>query len=297
MSTPTSPSSMWGPGPPFEVDPPLQQDAQYQPNRQDRAYIDSQALANETHLTQSLINGVICTWAILDSLSADGAVGQVVCLAGSLNGTVTLATSAALTAAGSAFGVLVTPGISGGPVRVARLGLLQPAITGLPVSGANLYAKVNTSNATITTAASLGAGDYPLGAVDAAGNLNLEIQFTPLASANTPWLVPQSVSGAGTVTAGASKMVFVDASGGTCTVNAPSVAANVYWGVCDGKAGSPPSATFNASHGASIPNASHIIEDPNNPGVYTTNPIVMLNPSQSAIWLADPSATFFKLVG
>lgn len=107
------------------------------------------------------------------------------------------------------------------------------------------------------------------------------------------WLTAQPVSGGGSATGANGTMTFVDASGGTCTVNPPSAAVGVRWGVCDGKKGG----SFNASHGASIPNAGLNVEDPNNPGVYTTNTIVMQQPGQSATWMADPTGAFFKLTG
>lgn len=116
---------------------------------------------------------------------------------------------------------------------------------------------------------------------------------TLVGGSTTPYLSGEAVSGGGTASPTKGTMVYVDASGGTCTVNAPGLSANATWGVCDGKKGG----SFSAAHGASIPNAGANIEDPNNPGVYTTNPIVMLQPGQSAIWMADPSNSFFKLVG
>jgi hypothetical protein len=107
----------------------------------------------------------------------------------------------------------------------------------------------------------------------------------------TVTLSQQTVSGGGTVTANKNSVVWADASGGTVTINPPAVAIGGRWGVVDGKKGT----SFSGSHWASIPNTSTNIEDPNNPGVYTTNPIVMNQPSQSASWEADPAGTFWKL--
>lgn len=107
------------------------------------------------------------------------------------------------------------------------------------------------------------------------------------------YLSGQSVAAAGSIAAASGTMTFVDASGGTCTVNPPALGTNTYFGVCDGKKGG----SFGPTEYASIPNASSLLEDPNNPGVYTTNPIVMNQPNQSAIWMANPAKTFFKLVG
>ena len=109
-------------------------------------------------------------------------------------------------------------------------------------------------------------------------------------------LAQQSVSGAGTINANLNSRVWTDASGGTCTVNAPALTMNAQWGVCDWKSSGSPGPTFTASHYASIPNPSSNIEDPNNPGVYTTNPIEMQQPSQSAVWECDPSRAYWKLV-
>lgn len=292
MPTPSPPSAMFE-GPPFAPDPPLQQDASYSPGKQDRAYQDSQAVGAQKHLCESLINGLLGTWVILDPQSAGVAIGNVVCLAGTEAGTVTLATASALAAAGSAYGICMIAANPGGPLRVARYGIVPPSITGLPTVGNSLYAKVNTSNATVATAASLLSTDYPLGTVDGYGNLNLAIQFTPLASSAPAWLTPVLVTAPAAGTATSGKMMWVKAGSGVSTITPPALSAGIYWGVCDGAQGG----SFNASHGANVTNASSNIEDPSNPGVYTNNPIQMRSPSQSAIWMCDPGGVFFKLIG
>ncbi len=177
MPTPSPPSTLWGMlrqggTMPFAVDSPLVQDANYALDKNDRAYIDSQIRAAETHLVGSILSGVTATWRQLDSGSASGAVGDCVCLAGNTAGTVTRATAVPVAAAGRVFGVMLTAAAPGGWAQIAMLGELQPAVTGL-AAGAALFAKLNTTTARITSTASLASSDFPLGTIDAAGNLTL----------------------------------------------------------------------------------------------------------------------------
>jgi len=223
LPTPQPPSLIWSPGAGgFVVDNPVSQDATYRYTNFDRSYLDSQIRGSETHLVQSLIGGATCTWVFLDGGSAAAVVGNVVCLAGTATGTVTLATTTPLANAGSALGICMTAANPGSWVRVARGGFVPPSITQLPTSANSLYAKVNVSTATVTTAASLFSTDYPLGTVDAVGNLNMLPQFTPLgASAAVAWTTINSNT---TVTTGQSGARFrTDTTGGTLnTITLPA---------------------------------------------------------------------------
>ncbi len=156
------------------LDTPLVQDATYELTDQDRAYIDSQTVGVERHLVQSLITGTTCTWAQLYSGSAAAPIGTAVCLAGQPSqnlALVTLATAGALAAAGSVFGVVVQSAAPGGNIRVCLAGALSPTITGLS-AGAALYCKVAGAGV-LTPEASTSPGDYIVGTIDAAGNLNV----------------------------------------------------------------------------------------------------------------------------
>lgn len=176
MSGEASPSRIWQLG----VDSPVVLDAAYDFDRGSRRYIDSQIRGLETHVIQSLLTGTICTWMQLDPGTAAGSVGDVVCLAGSQNYTVTHATSANIASAGSAFGILVSAGPPGALVRVALLGLVPALVTGLPTTGNATFAVVNTATGRVQTTASIGSSDYPLGTVDAYGSLTLAIQLPPV---------------------------------------------------------------------------------------------------------------------
>jgi hypothetical protein len=113
-----------------------------------------------------------------------------------------------------------------------------------------------------------------------------QIDYTPTGSNQTQ----QVVSGGGTVTANTGSVVWVDASGGTCTVNAPTLAAGTQWGITDGKKGG----SFTSGHYCSIPNPSGVIEDPGSQGTYTNNPILIQTPCASATWTCDPTGSFWR---
>lgn len=161
----------------FAVDPPIVQDANFRANQSYFSYVDSQIRGLETHVVQSLVSGLNATWVRVDNSSAAVVAGTVVCLAGSTAGTVTVATTATLAAAGMALGVCLQAAPSGGLVPIALSGKIPPSISGLPTTGNNLYARVNVSTGAIQTVSSLGGSDYILGTVDAAGNLTLTPQL------------------------------------------------------------------------------------------------------------------------
>jgi hypothetical protein len=112
------------------------------------------------------------------------------------------------------------------------------------------------------------------------------IDYTPQGNSQSQ----QVVNNGGTITASAGSVVWVDASNGTCTVNAPPVAAGAQWGLTDGHQGG----SFNASHYASVPNPGANIEDPGAQGTYTNNPILIQMPCASANWTCDPTGTFWR---
>lgn len=91
-----------------------------------------------------------------------------------------------------------------------------------------------------------------------------------------------------TVNVGA--MCWTDVTSGTKNITPPTLAAGVTWGVKDWKA------LADAGHAISIANAAHVIEDPNSPGTYTTDPILIETPSMVAIW-QSPDGVTYGLIG
>jgi hypothetical protein len=174
---------------------------------------------------------------VLDAGSAAAAIGDVVCLAGKSSETVTRALAATLAASGMAYGICVSAASTGGAPCIAIQGHIPPAITGLPTAGNQLYARVNTATARVETVATLGAADYPLGTVDAAGNLTLRPQFPLNAGGAAPTVFYQHVeaNGGGAVTqrdltnftAGTGISVTATDVGGVTTVNVTNTAPAV----------------------------------------------------------------------
>lgn len=165
------PPSLITAGPP-QVDPPVVQDTNYKMSDVDRAYLDSQIRGCELHLVQSLVGGTVCTWVQLDPGSAAVASGNTVCLTGSANGTVTLATSPAIANAGKVFGVCMGPASPGAWMRVAVGGILPSAITGIQ-SGPS-YAVSNGGNTVSSNV--LGPAFALVGLIDGAGNIALSLE-------------------------------------------------------------------------------------------------------------------------
>lgn len=154
------------------VDEPLAMAAGYQFDRADRRYIDDQVRGCEQHLVESLLSGVIATWFRVAPEQETGlAVGDVACAAAqsaTRSRDVVLATSANLSAAGGAAGVVLVAASAGAYVLVAVGGILSAGVTGLgPQPGAVRV----SSTGRCERVASLAAGDYPIGMADAAGNL------------------------------------------------------------------------------------------------------------------------------
>ncbi len=151
----------------LEVDDAIVQSADWRLDAPAVQRMDAEILGCEQHLVDSLLSGVVCSWFKLDSGSAAGAAGDVVCLAASSSSAraVTLATTGALAAAG-----LVGAANPGAPTRVAMLGALAPAITGL-AAGSLRFVRVTANRC--EAVASLTTGDYAVGSLDSAGNLHV----------------------------------------------------------------------------------------------------------------------------
>lgn len=182
----------------LQPDTPLVQDAAYRFDATDRQWIDTRQRAAEQHLADSLLNGLVATWGMLDAGSAAVVAGQVVCSASTADGSVTLATSGALANAGSAAGVVLQGANPGGRVRYAVSGKLPPTITGLgAVAG---YARCSTAGA-VEYVASLSSGDYVLGTVDTAGNLTLGVLGAGVLGTVTSVGVTAPIVDTGTATA------------------------------------------------------------------------------------------------
>lgn len=160
------------------VDAPLALTADYHiGSTEDRRYADEQIRGIELHLVESLIRGTQATWVKVDSGSASLAIGDVVSPAataadaGTRTVYATKATIAALGAAGFAFGVCLTAGVPNGWVLVARSGILPASITGL-AAGAAGPVRVHQTTGRCERMDGDHMG-YPIGYVDAAGNLHL----------------------------------------------------------------------------------------------------------------------------
>jgi hypothetical protein len=163
------------------VDPPLVQDANYKLDALDRQYIDDQARGAQEHLVSCLIRGVTATWVKLSGSSADGAIGEAVCLTGSTSvsePTVTRAVAAAMADAGGVFGVLIRPASAGAYALVATGGLLPPSTSGVGVTamfGDDRFVILDATAGLARTDAPADT-DYVVGTCDAAGWLTLGVQ-------------------------------------------------------------------------------------------------------------------------
>jgi hypothetical protein len=155
------------------VDDPLVQDADYRFDELDRAYIDEQVRACETHLAALLLNGVHATWLWLDAASAALSPGDCVCLSSSPASvaTVTTATPAALAQAGSVLGVALLAAPPGARTMIALRGALAPTLTGLSQTGPMFVRCGVTARA--ERVAKFTAADFPLGSAPQTGFLHL----------------------------------------------------------------------------------------------------------------------------
>jgi hypothetical protein len=276
----------------LQQDPALQQDANYQLDDQDRAAIDSQNQAVQTHLLQSVLLGATATWVTVDSGSAACPVGTAVCLAGSVLNTVTLATAGALATAGSVFGVVVQGGIAGQSIRVVTRGSVPQSVTGL-VGSAGIYCFV-TGSGVLAQEHSFTAGQFIVGTVDGAGNLNVFAQIPPAGtggSGGTQFNAYVAVVGPASIAAALNTYYLVDVSGGAVSIITPAsgLAAGTLFGTKIVKG--PVSATDKLTVTAA---ASATIEEPLEQsapltGVYGANAIFQLpgDLGSSVIWFYD----------
>jgi len=221
MGQPSLPSKIWPTtvNPPA-IDPPLAQDSNFRPDQPSyRAYLDSQARGAQAHLLQSLLLGQVGTWVYVDPTSPTLVSGQCVCMASSSSRSVTLAVAAALTLAGSVLGIVDVGASPGTWAHVTMVGFLAPSVTGLPTSGNALYACVNTSTGGIQTKSSLASTDYPVGTVDAVGNLTLRLQLA-VAGGGGPPSAPHTVTGGTSYTMNSGDL-WIKAQGNS-TITLPS---------------------------------------------------------------------------
>jgi hypothetical protein len=216
MGTPRPPSLIWT----LAVDAPLAQDAGFQDNATYRSYVDSQVRGCETHLVDSLVGGVVATWRVLDSSAGRSAVlGDVVCLAGMAQETVTFATGTAIAAAHLVLGIVLSPSAPGGAIQIALLGVLPPTVTGLPIAGNLAFAVLDSGSQRIITKSTIGVNDYVIGAVDVAGNLTLRPQLPPATGSGGI-----SISGTGVALVASG---VIQGAAGTIDLSSSTYVANV----------------------------------------------------------------------
>lgn len=261
---PFPPSNIWT----FQIDPPIAQNAAYNLDKNDRAYIDSQILGLQTHVVKSLVGGIIASWFTLDGSSASVAIGDVVCLNGTTGQTVIRATSTPLAAAGSALGIAISAAAPGGSVQVAIRGILPPSITGMTTgSPTNTVALVAAARATAVPY--LQYNSFGLGTVDAAANLTLNplpigVGYQGLV---TP---PARITSAGSVGLGIS-LVLADTSGGAFAITMPTSTTaldGTQVTVKDAKG------TFNTNNLTVNSGAGNTIENPASLGTYGSSQVL-----------------------
>ncbi len=165
----------------LSLDDPIDLGAQYKFDLPDRRYLDNQARGCQKHLLDSLLDGIVAPWLRLDPSGPGGTKGDVVCLASSATGAnvVKLATAANLANSKAAVGIQLVNGVAGQRVRVAVGGVIPPSVTGL-AGGAPGYARINTTTGAVERVAGYTTGDYPIGAIDNAGNLTLLTGMQPI---------------------------------------------------------------------------------------------------------------------
>jgi hypothetical protein len=162
----------------------------------------------------------------------------------------------------------------------------------------NTAANVTSNTITVLTPVTFSlTGTTGNGTYTSGGTVTPQNKTPDILTTGAPGITQtQSVSGAGSVTALRGSRVFVDVTGGTCTVNAPAIPAGggpagTQFGLCQAKA-----AAFSATAYASVPNPSSNIEHPLLPGNYTTNPIPCNSPNMTATWQLDPTGQYWKAI-
>src|SRR6185369_4738893 len=160
----------------LEVDPPLTMDANYRFGPVDRRLIDDQIREIQKQLVRALLKGKMGTYQTLDFGSVAVQPGQVVCLASTRFGTVTLVTPEAIANAKGHSGLVIVGASPGGRVFVAHQGIIPPELT-LFASGSSGYARVDTSTGYLEHVSSLLDTDIAIDTIDNAGYLQLGIPF------------------------------------------------------------------------------------------------------------------------
>lgn len=158
----------------LDVDDPLQQDADFLFDADDRRYIDNQVRGIQKHMVAGQIRGVYATWFRLSGSSAAVAAGDCVLPAAINNATeptVTRGVTAAFAAVPAAAGVVLRAATPGSMVLVATAGELSPLITGLGAAKGRV--RVNGTTARCERVDALGANDIGVGSVDTSGWLQV----------------------------------------------------------------------------------------------------------------------------
>lgn len=145
-------------------------DANYRMDRHDRRYVDNQIVGCETHLSESLLNGIHATWGTLDSSSDPVTVGDCLCTAFGnpvkVN-TTTIGNSAA------ALGVALSSAGPNTKIRYAIAGYLPNSVTGLG-PGLTEPVRVNTTTGRLERVGTLSSGDISVGIADTLGGVVIE---------------------------------------------------------------------------------------------------------------------------
>src|SRR5215472_16635141 len=157
-------------------DSPIQLNAAYQFNATDRRYLDDQALAAQQHIVDSLISGITGTWFNLSGGSVSVVAGDCVCVSAeppAQNGIpiVTKANATTLAAAGGVCGVVLQTASPNTRVRVAIVGVVAQAVTGLPNTAG--LVRCNPLTGRTQQVSVLGSSDFAVGTVTNLGVLTL----------------------------------------------------------------------------------------------------------------------------
>jgi hypothetical protein len=139
------------------MDDPVETDADYRMDEDDRRFIDNEILACEQHLVELVLPGYLASYLTLDGGSAALAKGD--CFTVGPTGTAFKSDSSAVVVDGIA-PAAVSPGAK---FRGIKIGVISPVITGLS-TGSNGWVRLNGSTGRcelLTTP--IGFGDIPLG--------------------------------------------------------------------------------------------------------------------------------------
>ena len=254
----------------LQLDAPLVQDAGYEFDKFDRAYIDDQARSLQQQMLLCLLLGVVATWTTLDASSAAVAIGDGLWSSSATSGTVTRTTGT-----GPIAGIALTAAAPGARVCYAVAGILPAAVTGL-ATGAAGYVRLVSNRC--QKVAALGPGDVGVGYVDALGQLTL-VRALVAPESGTIASVTHSSNNPYTV-AGSDLLVEVDVSGGVATVNMPASPAT-------GERHSIKNVAGDASvSNITVGGGGHNIEDPNSLQTFASS-VAMKVKGGSVSWIYD----------